>query len=71
VSIDPVTYGECAGLRRLLWQQLRPGARIVSNDFGMGDWAPDSTVRVETPDRTYTLYRWTITQALKDQMSGR
>jgi len=58
-------------MRPLLWQQLRPGARVVSNDFGMGDWAPDSTVRVETPGRTYTLYRWTITQALKDQMSGR
>ena len=54
-------------MRPLLWRQLRPGARVVSNDFGMGDWAPDSTVRVETPGRTYTLYRWTITQALKDK----
>lgn len=55
-------------IRPLLWQQLPVGARVVSNDFGMGDWAPDRTVRVETPGRTYTLYRWTITQAIKDRV---
>jgi SAM-dependent methyltransferase len=58
-------------LRPLLWQQLPPGARIVSNDFGMGDWAPDRTVRVETPGRTYTLYQWTITQAIRDKARAR
>lgn len=54
-------------MRPLLWKQLRPGARVVSNDFGMGDWMPDRTVRVETPGRTYVLYRWTMTQAIKDK----
>lgn len=52
-------------MRPLLWQQLPVGARVVSNDFGMGDWAPDRTVRIETPGRTYTLYRWTITPEIK------
>jgi hypothetical protein len=52
-------------IRPLLWQQLPAGARVVSNDYGMGDWVPDRTVRVNTPGRTYTLYRWTITAALR------
>jgi hypothetical protein len=52
-------------MRPLLWKQLPVGARVVSNDFAMGDWKPDRTVRVETPGRTYTLYLWTITEAIK------
>ena len=32
-------------LRPILTSQLRPGSRIVSHNFGMGDWEPD---RVET-----------------------
>ena len=52
-------------MRPLLWKQLPVGARVVSNDFSMGDWKPDRTVRVETPGRTYTLYLWTITEDVK------
>jgi hypothetical protein len=52
-------------MRPLLWKQLPVGARVVSNDFAMGDWKPDRTIRVETPGRTYTLYLWTITEAIK------
>lgn len=58
-------------LRPLLWQQLKVGARVVSNDFAMGDWKPDRTVRVETPARTYTLYLWTITQEIKSSAAAR
>jgi hypothetical protein len=53
-------------IRPLLWKQLPVGARVVSNDFAMGDWTPDKTVRVETPGRTYVLYLWTITPAVKE-----
>lgn len=52
-------------MRPLLWQQLRVGARVVSNDFSMGDWKPDRTVRVDTPARSYVLYLWTITEEIK------
>ena len=52
-------------MRPLLWKQLPVGARVVSNDFAMGDWKADRTVRVETPGRTYTLYLWTITEEVK------
>jgi SAM-dependent methyltransferase len=54
-------------MRPQLWKQLPLGARVVSNDFAMGDWKPDRTVRVETPGRTYTLYLWTITQDIKNR----
>jgi hypothetical protein len=58
-------------MRPLLWKQLPLGARVVSNDFAMGDWKPDRTVRVDTPGRTYTLYLWTITQQIKDTAAAR
>jgi len=57
-------------LRPMLWQQLSVGARVVSNDFPMGDWKPDRTLRVETPGRSYVLYRWTITQEIKDRAAA-
>jgi hypothetical protein len=37
------------------------------NDFGMGDSKPDRIIRVETPGRTYVLYRWTITDEVKNR----
>jgi hypothetical protein len=58
-------------MRPLLWQQLKVGSRVVSNDFSMGDWKPDRTVRVETPTRTYVLYLWTITQEVKNRAAAR
>jgi hypothetical protein len=58
-------------MRPLLWKQLPVGARVVSNDFAMGDWTPDRTVRVETPGRTYTLYLWTITQDVKGRAAAK
>jgi len=43
-------------LRPRLRAQLRPGARIVSHRFDMGDWAPDAQVTVHGNP----LYLWTI-----------
>ena len=57
-------------MRPLLWEQLPVGARVVSNDFHMGDWEPDKTANVETPDRTYVLYLWTITSEIKEKSAG-
>lgn len=49
-------------LRPQLWQQLRPGTRIVSHDFDMGpDWPPEQTLEVAGS----TIYRWTITDQVK------
>ncbi|WP_262248990.1 SAM-dependent methyltransferase [Parapedobacter soli] len=44
-------------LRPKLQKELKPGSRIVSHDFDMGDWKPEKTVRVGTHD---TIFLWTI-----------
>ena len=31
--------------------QLRPGTRIVSHDWDMGEWQPDKTITVDAPDK--------------------
>lgn len=47
-------------LRPKLLRELRPGARVVSHDFGMGDWKPDRTVLARGPDRDHLLQLWVI-----------
>ena len=49
-----------ARLRPKLQSQLRPGARIVSHDFPIGDWAPGRVVQFKGPERTHALSLWTI-----------
>ncbi len=43
-------------LRPQLMKQLKPGTRIVSHAFDMGDWKPEKTVEVDST----TIYFWTI-----------
>jgi SAM-dependent methyltransferase len=50
-----------AKLRPILTKQLRPGARIVSHAFGMGDWEPEKTdVFTDASGTQRTLYRWVV-----------
>jgi hypothetical protein len=47
-------------------RQLKPGTRIVSHDWDMGDWAPERSIEVAAPDKrvglrkTSRLMRWTV-----------
>ena len=44
-------------LRPILTKQLKPGARVVTNTFSMGDWTPAKTdTFVDATGRTRTLY---------------
>ena len=46
-------------LRPILTRQLKPGARIVSHAFSMGDWQPDKVdTFVDSSGTTRTLYLW-------------
>jgi hypothetical protein len=36
-------------------QKLKPGTRIVSHDWDMGDWKPDATVVVDVLDKKVGL----------------
>jgi SAM-dependent methyltransferase len=48
-------------LRPRIQTQLRPGSRVVSHDFDMGDWQPSATRRVQDKTgRVRTLYFWRI-----------
>src|SRR5258706_1226295 len=47
-------------------QKLKPGTRIVSHDWDMGDWIPDRTIVVDAPDKkigrekTSRVYLWIV-----------
>ncbi len=43
-------------LKPKLLQDLKPGTRLVSHDFDMGDWTPEKTVSVDG----HKLYLWTV-----------
>ena len=54
-------------LRPRLLQELRPGARIVSHNFGMGDWDPDRTLETrdlfgagEAPRVDHRVFLWIV-----------
>lgn len=51
-------------LMPILQKQLKPGARIVSHRFLMGDWKPEKTETVDLPDENIPeekqIHLWTI-----------
>lgn len=49
-------------LRPKMFEQLRPGTRVVSHAFDMGDWKPDTVVavRVNQGVGRAMVYAWTI-----------
>ena len=52
-------------LRPKLLRELKPGTRVVSNTFRMGDWAPEKTVTIDiasgpNPSLNHDLYLWRV-----------
>ena len=48
-------------MRPKLFQQLKPGTRIVSHDFSMGDWEPDEQTEVGGNEYYgHSVYFWII-----------
>ena len=47
-------------LRPRLWKQLKPGSRVVSHSFSMGDWDPDQKEEIDSRN----IYLWKITPDL-------
>ena len=48
-------------LRPKLLLELKPGTRIVSHDFDLGEWKPDRSVNVQTPEKYEISGSWTST----------
>ena len=56
-------------LRPKLLQDLKPGTRVVSNTFDMGDWKPEKEITLENNGEysylSHRLYLWTVPAASK------
>jgi SAM-dependent methyltransferase len=46
-------------LRPKLLSDLKPGTRIVSHNYDMGDWKPLRTITVKVPEE-HTIYYWVV-----------
>lgn len=59
-------------VRPKLWRQLKPGSRVVSHDFDMGDWKPVKTEEIkEASGWGHTLYLWIIDKEDKNRRDNR
>jgi hypothetical protein len=47
-------------LRPKLFQELKPGTRVVSHDFNMGEWQPEQVVKMDVDGREHLVYVWRI-----------
>jgi hypothetical protein len=42
---------------------LKPGTKVISHDFDMGDWKPEKRVVVEN----HRIFTWTIPRAVEQR----
>jgi ubiquinone/menaquinone biosynthesis C-methylase UbiE len=54
-----------------LLRELRPGSRIVSHDFRMGDWQPEQSARVPWKNLYRTVYLWTVPEKSSRKKNGK
>jgi precorrin-6B methylase 2 len=48
-------------IRPNIWKQMKPGSRVVSHDFDMGDWKPLKTENIKDGSSwDHTLYLWHV-----------
>ncbi len=48
-------------IRPNIWKQMKPGSRVVSHDFDMGDWKPLKTEYIQDGSSwDHTLYLWHV-----------
>lgn len=59
--------GMMMNLRNKIYNELRPGARVVSHDYHFGDWQAEDRLTFDVPEKEFingvpsaTLYLWTI-----------
>jgi SAM-dependent methyltransferase len=54
-------------LRPKLLSDLKPGTRIVSHNYDMGDWKPEQTAKLTVDGVEHVVYMWTVTRRAAQQ----
>jgi SAM-dependent methyltransferase len=57
-------------LRPKLLRELRPGTRVVSHDYDMGEWRADRVLRVRSPEGVHTLHYWVVPADVAGRWQG-
>jgi predicted O-methyltransferase YrrM len=47
-------------LRPKLLSELKPGTRVVSHNYDMGDWRADKTLEIKLANGNHTVYFWVV-----------
>jgi hypothetical protein len=55
-------------LRPKLLSELKPGTRIVSHNYDMGDWKPETVVKVQGPTYEHTVYSWVVPKEIPENL---
>jgi len=50
-------------LRPKLLKELKPGTRIVSHNYGLGDWDPIKTETLKSPTGEHHVFYWVVPKA--------
>jgi hypothetical protein len=49
-----------AKLQPKLARELKPGTRVVSHEYGIGDWPPDRTETMVVNGERHVIHLWTV-----------
>lgn len=49
-----------AKLQPKLLRELKPGTRVVSHEYGIGDWPPDRSETIVVEGRRHEIHFWTV-----------
>ena len=52
-----------AKLRPKLLADLKPGARVVSHQFGIAGWPPHDGVQIRVGDTVHQVFLWVVPRA--------
>jgi precorrin-6B methylase 2 len=58
-------------LKPILQKHLKPGSRIVSHAFDMGDWEPEKEIKIKHEGAPYILYLWRIPEKNEKSKPGK
>lgn len=55
-------------LRPKLLSELKPGTRVVSHNYHMGDWKPDRVVEVKAPGVEHYVFYWVVPETVPENL---